>query len=521
MSANDLIGLFDFQKQPKAKAEDNNSRVLPQTDAQKKGDIIDAFLAYQPRETELDLFDYPEEVRSVIKKFYQLWRVRPPTKRESMTKYKLWIKEAREVIDVCDEFGLELLDRYYQHWDREGRKISITRLGSIKNMLAAEAGLARKERDTKAVTSAEDGWTKEEIEKFQKALGEDRARRRAEVGERGDIHNISQKLGLSVKETIELIEYNKQHGVTPQEQQYNNLMEIGMKLGYRKEDPETGEIIKSDGVINTEVKRGRTYENMTGILDSIQNQMSKQEGGEINNRRIGSDGMDSDCSSDCEICHGAGFVRYDVPIGHSYFGKVFPCPNRNFSGFYQVDSGLDASEYKLDWSAIVDINNIHKVVDTIREIINRGYGWITLWGGSGLAKTTLLKIAVAVYIRDKKKRAGYARMVDIIDNLRGAYDSENAMSESQRRLDAWTSMPLLSIDEFERINETKYASERKFVLADSRYEAALREKSITIIATNKNPEEYDGYLYDRMRDGRFELIHLEGKSARPIMTWGD
>ncbi len=70
-----------------------------------------------------------------------------------------------------------------------------------------------------------------------------------------------------------------------------------------------------------------------------------------------------------------------------------------------------------------------------------------------------------------------------------------------------------------RVNDTGWVDEKRFLLMDNRYVAALRQESVTIMAGNKAPNLFDGYLWDRIRDGRFEIVKLSGESIRPGMEW--
>jgi DNA replication protein DnaC len=144
---------------------------------------------------------------------------------------------------------------------------------------------------------------------------------------------------------------------------------------------------------------------------------------------------------------------------------------------------------------------------------------VTLWGDYGLAKSLILKIAVVMATREIRKPCSYVRMAELIENMRSAFDADNPSETSQYRLDWWSRVPVLAIDELDRLRNTPYADEQKFIVMDRRYEDALRKKTVTLIAMNSGPLSIDGYLADRMLDGRFQVIHLEGQSARPMMRY--
>jgi DNA replication protein DnaC len=122
---------------------------------------------------------------------------------------------------------------------------------------------------------------------------------------------------------------------------------------------------------------------------------------------------------------------------------------------------------------------------------------------------------VAEFCRATRQPASYTRMAEIIDHLRGSFDAKNPSEESTARLDMWSELPFLAIDEFDRVRSTEYATERRFVLMDRRYEQACRQRSITLMASNCTPDDLEGYLADRIYDGRFKVVHLQDSQPGP------
>lgn len=225
------------------------------------------------------------------------------------------------------------------------------------------------------------------------------------------------------------------------------------------------------------------------------------------------------CSSTCEICGGCGYVRLDLPRDHPRFGKLQPCPNMDIDVDLPAKArlyGLSKKERELDWSDVLPLDGSNAVAAAgiVRTVVERGYGWVYLWGDYGVAKSLILQVAAAVNLR-KGKDASYVRMAEILDNLMGGFDAGDYSS----RVDWWQSVPMLCVDEFERVNETPWAGVRRFVLMDNRYVFAGRRESVTLMAGNKDPSTFDGYLWDRINDGRFHVVHVTGESARPGMEW--
>lgn len=226
------------------------------------------------------------------------------------------------------------------------------------------------------------------------------------------------------------------------------------------------------------------------------------------------------CDPDCPQCGGRGWLRNDVPVSHPMFGRLSPCPRSDPFKRYSKILGISPEERELTWAKVIlDSQSLVKAVNAVKKTLERGYGWVYLWGDYGLAKTLIMKIALVEYCKASRQPASYIRMVEILDHLRGAFDAQSPSEESQARLDMWADLPLLCIDEFEKVKSTEWASERRFVLMDRRYEQACREKAITLMASNADPATLEGYLADRVHDGRFEVVMLTGKSKRPAMKY--
>lgn len=225
------------------------------------------------------------------------------------------------------------------------------------------------------------------------------------------------------------------------------------------------------------------------------------------------------CRPDCPLCNGTGYIRLDVPLFDPKFGKLEPCPNISVWALVGSVSGLTAGEIGLTWdNLLITGAAIKQAKDTANQIIDRGYGWLTLWGEYGSAKTHILKTITALVLQSRKQ-AIYVRMSDLLDDLRAAFDTDSPSQEAIRRLDFYSEVYCLAIDEFDRINKTPWAGERTFSLSDKRYELGIRRKGITILAMNPDPAQLDGYLADRIFDGRFSVIRFTNRSLRPGLDW--
>lgn len=218
----------------------------------------------------------------------------------------------------------------------------------------------------------------------------------------------------------------------------------------------------------------------------------------------------------CKKCKGYGWLGISVSVGHPDFGKSVPCGCKSS---WSSGSGISKIEFETyTWDKILDEGDAKLAQKAIIETLKTGYGWVYLWGGPGIAKTVLLKVAIAESIRIRNS-AMYVSMDKILDNLREAYDTEYPNVESITRLAKWAEIPCLAIDEFDKIKRTEYAETKQFRLMDERYQSVIRQTGVTIMAANEPPEFVGNYLADRILDGRFKVIHMRGASLRPAMDW--
>jgi DNA replication protein DnaC len=181
--------------------------------------------------------------------------------------------------------------------------------------------------------------------------------------------------------------------------------------------------------------------------------------------------------------------------------------------------GLHESELGLTWQAISPAISDGVVArDAVKEKYNCGFGMVFLWGSYGQAKTLTGKVLVATAHREGK-RAAYANVASVLDDIRLAFDEREAKTtELLRRMEYWTSREVLFLDELDKCNSTEWAQERLFQLLDQRYTRAIREEALTVIASNSSTASLDGYLKSRLADRRLgPVVYLNGTDGRQAM----
>ena len=212
-------------------------------------------------------------------------------------------------------------------------------------------------------------------------------------------------------------------------------------------------------------------------------------------------------------------------VNHPMFSQVIPCPDCGGPGLRDADIGLMPGDLaRLDWSSIKTIpankEGMDAGVAAVKLVLALGHGWVYLHGSYGKGKSLLLEIATAVS-RRAGNHAQYLTMTEMMDNLRASFEDDSDTT-LERRIKRWEHLPVLCVDEFEKVNTTGFVDERKFQVLNHRWRmaAAHQPSGITIIGANVPPEEIgSGALTDRIRDERFHVVDMDNPgsiSARRI-----
>lgn len=243
----------------------------------------------------------------------------------------------------------------------------------------------------------------------------------------------------------------------------------------------------------------------------------------------------------CPLCRGLGRLRADVSIGHPGFGTLVPCQcqadeirRREIARLSQV-SGLLPEELalRLDDVAVeprdaivaktlpaeelVERQDTVAMLELAHRFIEQPWGFLTLHGPYGNAKTLILQAVVNEFREQRGVTGTYVRMHDLLDYIRAGYASDT-QNGARARYERLKSLPILAIDEFDAARMTDFAYEFRTAFLDDRYRLAATRRAHTLFAMNGNPAELPGDLYDRMRDGRFVIFRNADASMRPAMT---
>jgi len=220
----------------------------------------------------------------------------------------------------------------------------------------------------------------------------------------------------------------------------------------------------------------------------------------------------------CPHCHGAGYVRYDVPMGHEKFGKLESCVCRAKDVAEAARSRLftmsnldrlthltfenfsENGNSKAKFISALDRENLHKAFDVCEAFAKVPQKWILLEGGYGCGKTHLAA-AIANFAVNNGMPTLFITVPDLLDSLRFAYADPETTFE--QRFEEIRNAELLILDDFGTQNATPWAQEKLFQIINFRYV----NKLATVITTNLMLDEIEGRIRSRLQDEDF-VNHL-------------
>jgi len=211
---------------------------------------------------------------------------------------------------------------------------------------------------------------------------------------------------------------------------------------------------------------------------------------------------------DCPHCHGVGYLRQDLPVGHPDFGKLEICTCRQ----PEVQARLRDQLFRL--SRLEELrhltfdtfapqgrgglgeresDSVQRAHDEARRYASERRGWLLLQGDFGCGKTHLAA-AIANACVAQGIPSLFLTVPDLLDALRFAYQDGEISFED--RFEQIRRAPMLILDDFGTQNATEWAREKLFQLLNQRY----INREPLVITTNLSPEELDGRMRSRFSD---------------------
>lgn len=228
----------------------------------------------------------------------------------------------------------------------------------------------------------------------------------------------------------------------------------------------------------------------------------------------------------CPRCHGAGYVRLDVPVGDPNFGQAVACSckerlleDRRMSDLRRMSS-LDAFRDKTFDTFDTALPGVREALEVARRYADDPHGWLVLSGGYGVGKTHL-----AAAIAHERLASGqsvfFSIVPDLLDHLRAAFAPSSEMPYDEL-FDKVREAGVLVLDDLGAENATAWATEKLFQIINYRYNYRMP----TVVTTNNRLLAHmDERIRSRLSDMSFvrnvtidSADYRERHAGRPRQT---
>jgi DNA replication protein DnaC len=210
----------------------------------------------------------------------------------------------------------------------------------------------------------------------------------------------------------------------------------------------------------------------------------------------------------CPYCHGLGYLRRDLPIGHPDFGRLQICSCRNgqiskliHQRLFSISNLENLQHLTFEnfqprgrvglgpWQA----DSLERAYNQAQQFSQKADGWLLLQGGFGCGKTHLAA-AIANFTVSLGVPTLFITVPDLLDALRFTYD--NPESTFEQRFEEIRTAPLLIMDDFGTQNATAWAQEKLFQILNYRYINRLP----LVVTTNLLLDQIEGRIRSRLED---------------------
>lgn len=218
----------------------------------------------------------------------------------------------------------------------------------------------------------------------------------------------------------------------------------------------------------------------------------------------------------CPICHGAGYLRQDLPIDNPNFGKIVACAckEKELKEKRRLELGrlarLESHRGQTFGTFDSTVRGVEEAYRAARNYAKNPEGWLLLTGRVGCGKTHLAA-AVANVCLGGDNLVIFSTVPELLDHLRTAFAPSNELPYHEL-FDRIREAYLLVLDDLGVEQTTPWATEKLFQIINYRYEYCMP----TIVTTNIELNGLDIRIRSRLSDkGLVKNYHIEAPDYRP------
>lgn len=160
-------------------------------------------------------------------------------------------------------------------------------------------------------------------------------------------------------------------------------------------------------------------------------------------------------------------------------------------------------------------SDTERMIAEARRFIDRPIGMLTIYGSCGNAKTVVEQAIVNACIK-RNRGAIYTTFYDLVSYVREAYQ-QGATDSAWARMRRLQNIPVLCIDELDKVKYTEWVQEVETQLIDARYRLGIAGELGTVLAMNGDIDNLPTHLQSRLRDGRNVIVRNRDKDMRGLM----
>jgi DNA replication protein DnaC len=218
----------------------------------------------------------------------------------------------------------------------------------------------------------------------------------------------------------------------------------------------------------------------------------------------------------CPLCHGAGYVRLDVPVGDPNFGRAVMCKckerevaERERLQLRKISSLLPFERHTFD-TFDPSIPDMEEAYEVALRYAQDPTGWLIFQGDYGCGKTHLAA-AIAHVREDAGDTVFFSIVPELLDHLRAAFAPTSELTYDAL-FERVRESGLLVLDDLGAENATAWATEKLFQLINHRYNYRMP----TVITTNSSLMSHmDKRIGSRLSDlGLVRRVNIKAQDYR-------